>query len=127
MQIKSHYCTERYALLNLDRNQRSVLAQLRCSILPLHVETGRFTNKKLQDRKCGICNSDEVEDEYHFLFHCTYYQDERRLFMSQLTGYPNFNNLNNHVKLLTLFNFEPRKLAKFVCRILEKRRQKMYT
>ena len=61
--FKSHYFTENFIKINLDRNQRSVLSQLRCGILPLHIETGRFNNTKLEDRKCQICSTDAVESE----------------------------------------------------------------
>ncbi len=53
---------------------------LRSGILPLHIETGRFSNTKLDDRICNICNSGDIENEYHFVFHCTYY-DEEEMFL----------------------------------------------
>ena len=49
-----------------------VLAQLRTGVLPLHDETGSFENEKIEDRRCKLCNAEHVEDECHFLFHCSY-------------------------------------------------------
>lgn len=39
--FKNCFKTEDYILLNLSKNERSLLAQFRCGILPLRVETGR--------------------------------------------------------------------------------------
>ncbi|XP_053387326.1 uncharacterized protein LOC123542028 [Mercenaria mercenaria] len=49
-----YFETENYVKLNLKRNERSLLAQLRCGILPLRIETGRedmFRRKKIQPNK----------------------------------------------------------------------------
>ena len=71
VQIKDKFEPELYVKLNLEKHQRSLLAQLRTGVLPLHIETGRFQNKKLEDRVCNICNTGAVESEYHFLFYCS--------------------------------------------------------
>ena len=71
--FKTCFCTDEYLMLNLSSSERSVLAQIRFGILPLHVETGRFVNKKLEERRCEICHSDVIEEECHFLsdfIHC---------------------------------------------------------
>ena len=70
---KTTYCPEKYVTLNLKRNERSVLAQFRCGILPLRVETGRYVGEKPEERLCKICDSQQIEDETHFLLHCPFY------------------------------------------------------
>ena len=35
---------------------RSRMAQFRLGILPLHIETGRYDNKPVFDRKCNYVN-----------------------------------------------------------------------
>ena len=45
------YELEQYAKLNLAKNERSVLAQFRCSI---RVETGRYVRELLEERFCRI-------------------------------------------------------------------------
>ena len=35
----------------------------------LNIELGRHRQIQLQDRKCKVCNSDEVEVEVHFYTH----------------------------------------------------------
>jgi len=87
-QFKCQYGTELYVYKIHDRSQRSILAQLRSGILPLQVEIGRYSNMPLENRKCLLCNNGEIEDEYHFLFNCSFYTNERELFVRNI----NFNN-----------------------------------
>ena len=65
---------------NLPRSERSVLARWLCGILPLEIEVGRFSGKDRKDRKdrfCRVCNTQEVEDEMHFLMKCEKLKDTR--------------------------------------------------
>ncbi len=55
---------------NLQRNHRSLIARFLCGILPLEIETGRYTRTKRELRFCKICNEQVVEDETHFLLEC---------------------------------------------------------
>ena len=50
-------------------NKRSLLCQLRIGILPLEIETGRYTRKKVEDIICKLCKLD-IEDEIHFVCVC---------------------------------------------------------
>ena len=121
-QIKTEYATERYIMLNLDRNQRSILAQLRTGVLPLHVETGRFENKKLEERKCKLCNTEHVEDECHFLFHCSYYDTLRQAFFDEIV----LDENEDEAKLKELFMSHTRKLSKYACNIFNRRKDGLY-
>ncbi len=67
---------ERYLGLNMNRKDRSVLAQFRLGILQIEVEVGRYRQKSLSDRTCPFCKN-EVEDKIHFLFNCMMYNHER--------------------------------------------------
>ena len=42
MLYKSVFCIESYVVNVLNKQDRSILAQLRCGILPLSIETGRY-------------------------------------------------------------------------------------
>jgi hypothetical protein len=44
----------------------------------MKIETGRYQGTLLQDRKCEHCSAGELEDEYHFLFHCNKLENEKR-------------------------------------------------
>ena len=61
------------------------MAQLRCGILQLKIETGKFqnvkdTNKgqyrklKISERVCDVCKNDYVENEIHFVCNCESYR-----------------------------------------------------
>ena len=123
MQIKKEFGIERYVTLNLERQQKSLLAQLRLGILPLHIETGRFQNKKLEDRVCTICNSGAVESEYHFLFYCNYYKKQRDQFYQEIS-LPFISTDGEKLQFLSL-NYT-RKFARFVCQIFSLRKDKIY-
>ena len=50
--MKEHFEVESYVAYHVPKNYRSILAQLRMGILPLHIETGRYKN--VFDRETGI-------------------------------------------------------------------------
>ncbi len=54
-----------------------MLSQIRFGILPLHIETGRFRGTELEERACQICNSQSIEDEFHFILICNEYDELR--------------------------------------------------
>ena len=83
--------------------------------LKLRVETGRHTVPKTPEnlRICSFCHSDEVENEYHFLFSCTFYEEIRKkIFLEIHEKYSHFNSLDNTSKILFLFN----SVDPFICR-----------
>ena len=57
---------------NLSKSKKSLLTQLRCGVLPLFIETGRYLNLLRKGRLCPICKT-SIKDEIHFLFDCKYY------------------------------------------------------
>ncbi len=59
--------TEDYVKYCLNRKRCSIISQFRIGILPLHIETGRFRNVKEDERKCHVCNNEDIENEFHFL------------------------------------------------------------
>ena len=57
-----------YVKMNISRYHRSILAQLKCGVLPINIEAGRFRNLRVAERVCPICNSGEVEEKSYFIF-----------------------------------------------------------
>ena len=53
--------------LNLNRSERSILAQFRCGVLPLQIETGRFVGEKPEERLCTFCDRRVPEDKHIFV------------------------------------------------------------
>lgn len=81
------------------------MAQFRCGILPLKIETGRYYNIPADLRLCEICSENCIEDEIHFLFFCKTYKDIRdRLFLNVNSLIPNFLSLGTEGKLNILMN-----------------------
>ena len=67
--VKNSYVPEAYLTCNLPKSKRSLLCQLRCRVLGLQLELGRYGNVPVEDRICKLCNL-SVETELHFLFQC---------------------------------------------------------
>ncbi len=125
-QIKTSFRTEKFLSLNIDRYEKSLLAQLRYGILPLRVETGRFVNEKRCDRICTICESGSIEDQIHFLFHCNFYETQRDdLYIKARSVIEGWDDLADIRKLELLFTDMTRILGKFVKNIFLLRRNKL--
>ena len=111
VQLKSNKVTEKYVRINLTPSERSFIAQLRFGILPLAVETGRFSRTALQNRTCPFCPA-LIEDELHFLFACGSYTSIRQNFLKDSNLYIPATNLS---KLIDQMCSEcPRKFAKYI-------------
>ncbi len=81
--FKENYCTENYCTENnvkycMSRQQRSLIAQLRLGILQIYIETGIFRGTQLDDKICQLCDTQEVEDEIHFVCKCNLHNDLRK-------------------------------------------------
>ena len=118
---------ENYAKYNLTASQRSFMAQLRLGILPLHIETGRFRNTKIEDRLCTVCNLNVVENEMHFLFECPCYAKLRQQWLQNIRkSCNNFDNLDNSEKLSLIFEKFHRCTAKFIQTCFNTRKELLF-
>jgi hypothetical protein len=68
------------------RADRSTLAKLRLSSHKLEVERGRHIGVEHNKRICKLCNSNNVENETHFLW-----EHERESFYNKLLMLHNYN------------------------------------
>ena len=70
-QYKKTFKFEQY-LDTLPRHIRIYVTRLRTSSHNFPIETLRYVRPKVdaQDRKCDICNSNEVGDEHHYMLRC---------------------------------------------------------
>lgn len=93
--FKEEFGTEAYIYKIQNRYHRSIFAQLRCGILPLKVETGRYTNIPKEFRLCIFCDKNVIEDEMHFLFDCSLYDEIRKEYWGK------FKNILQSFELLT--------------------------
>ena len=103
----------------LSHNKRSLFAQIRTGVLPLRVETGRFMGLPLQERQCVYCQNESVEDEHHFLFLCSAWNEIRSPFLDKCKEVnPEFDNLDEVEQFRFVMNEEQIQLdtAEFVCK-----------
>ena len=124
--FKTEFETEKYVFCK-DRRKRSLFAQLRIGILPLRVETGRFSNIALAQRHCNMCSGSYVEDEKHFICNCNLYHDLRdTLFRSAELICPSFTQMNETQKLVFLFQKASRELSRFLSQAWQQRQNILY-
>jgi hypothetical protein len=95
IKFKQNFATEPYISMGLSRERRSLLGQLRCGVLPLEIERGRFKihkdkdtgqirKLKLEERICRMCSLGELEDELHFVCVCPKYEVCRNIMIRQV-------------------------------------------
>ena len=77
---------------NLSRLQRSLITKLKCGVMPLALEIGRYTDKDEEERVCIICNSNAVETETHFLLKYSAVDDVCKIYKNQLKNKNDFEN-----------------------------------
>ena len=125
--FKSNYETETYLKLNICKAERSHLAQFRCAVVPLKIETGRFLGLNVEDRLCQVCDQNAVENEIHFLLHCTLYDDLRRAMIVKSERRDiGFRTLTETEKLTLILKHEERQCAKFIFSAMQRRKSVLY-
>ena len=114
----------------MNRKCRSYLAQLRCGILPLKIETGRFSTQYMPeiDRICTFCENNCIEDEYHFVFDCILYNDLRNDFIDKVyRTNPDVRSYSRNDKMKFFMNRQCIKLfSNFVRDAVELRKNVLY-
>ena len=122
-----HFMTDltiaNYIFYKMPLKFRIALSRLRCSVRSLHIEVGRRDNIPTEDRVCYVCDSHDVEDEYHFIMNCSAYDNLRNLYL------PHLSNLQKNVRLFNrLMNADERitkNLAMFIYFAFKLRREKL--
>ena len=114
---KSNFILEPYLFIIKNRDYRKQLTRLRISAHSLEIEQGRYKNKTREERLCSKCN--KIEDEIHFLLHCTNFVEDRQVLMDCVKKLvPNFACLNDENKMFYLMTCEEdvvlNVLAKFI-------------
>ena len=125
--FKSEFKTENYLLMNLSRKERSPMAQLRCGILPLRIETGRYTRKSPAERLCKLCDDAAIEDKKHFVLNCSFYHYIRNQFLHSMNLPTDWNALGETERLTFLLNVQTRKTAKYLVKAYYLRRNYIYS
>ena len=120
--VKDSFDIPAYVSSYLDRPLRSYVARIRCGVLPLKIETGRYRNIPVDDRLCQSCDLNMVEDEIHFLLKCPYYVNERKMLVQYL-NHQNWTELEDVTKLKILCTNYFKYLAVYIQQCLMKRKK----
>ena len=100
--FKNTFTVEPYCTMILSFCHRSAFSKFRCGVAPIRLETGRYENLPISERKCPFCNS--VEDECHVIVDCNLYNDIRvKMLAKAIAICDTFENLPNTDKLVILF------------------------
>ena len=105
-------------MVNVPKFYYSKIIKYRTGNHRLPVETGRWDDIPLDERKCKICTTDDIGDEYHYLFTCDFLSDGKLYLKPYFYVKPNickYRELFTSTNEATLI-----KLSKFVAIIMEK-------
>lgn len=70
-----------YLKLLCNAKYRHTLAKIRLSSHALAIETGRHRGIPRENRKCTLCNTNDIEDEYHFIIVCPLFNNLRNVYL----------------------------------------------
>ena len=126
--------TKKADFLHIIKNPRRIaINKLLLGNHLLRIETGRNTVPKTAEdlRLCHVCQTNEIENELHFLFSCTHYDNLRIKLFNELTEkYIFFKDLDINSKILFLFNsIDPvicRSIAAFVYDCMNYRQELLF-
>lgn len=130
--IKLEPSPPRYVLSLLDPGPRWVMASLRAGCLPLGIETGRYRTPKvpLEQRICLVCNSGQIEDEFHFVITCCKLNEVRHKMFNDITIVDNaFMHLSLFDKFLYILSNESISqyhIAKYLYKMFKLRSSLLY-
>ena len=114
--MTEHKILQKY--FKLPRQYMYALCKFKCANSKIPAIVGRYTNKPLEDRTCTVCESGEIGNEYHYLFKCSKFNEERSKYIKEY-----FINNPSEYKMNQLFNKSSRKqllnLAKFVYEVMQ--------
>ena len=128
--FKADIDIESYIKYHMSKRKRSLLAQFRFGILPLRIETGRYTNTPVDERICILCktiNNACTEDEYHFLMECPLYADCRAHLEIKATEINyEYSTYNSRRKFTYLLLSCQKYVANFIDKAWEIRKTSLY-
>ena len=70
--------TYEHFLTTGPRNAYIPMIKFRTANFKLPIETGRWNNLPVYERKCNLCNKNDLGDECHFLFTCPQFENDRK-------------------------------------------------
>jgi hypothetical protein len=65
----------------LDEKDFLTLCKFRTTNHKLPIEHGRWNNIPRENRKCNLCNLEEIGDEFHYILNCPYFKQYRDIYI----------------------------------------------
>ena len=104
---------EQYLDSITERKYKIALCRFRLSSHKLEIERGRYFNIPREERKCKLCHTNFVENEYHFLLVCPLYRELRKnYFKSYYCKWPTLNKFDQLMSSTS--KNELRNLSKYI-------------
>ena len=104
-----------FYLSKLPQKYSYTLCKFKCGNHKLPIIRGRYNNVNIDDRKCELCQQNDIGDEFHYLFKCDFFNDSRKrllkkyyyqnpsaLKMSQLFACKTYNLVLNLAKFVNI-------------------------
>ena len=81
--IKHDFKYESYLSSVKNKLFRQLITKFRLSAHKLRIETGRYGQNRIErtERRCEICNSSDIEDEFNFVIMCPKYKWIRKRYI----------------------------------------------
>ena len=124
--FKKDYKYEQYLDSVKNKKFRIAMTKYRISAHKLPIESGRYKGINRDNRICKLCNTNDLGDEKHYMFHCSHesFTEHREMFFKALFTYaPNLQGLSNDELFRLIFSsidfFVLSNLARFLFYILE--------
>ncbi len=70
-------------LLKLSNKELISMIRFRTGNHYFPIETGRWENIDISERKCTLCNLNDVGDEFHFLLKCPFFESDRKTYIKK--------------------------------------------
>ena len=82
------------------------------------IVTGRYQNIPVDDRKCTLCEQNDIGDEFHYLLECPFFQEDRVRYIKRFYyTHPNMDKMNKLFNETS--NKDMFKLSKFIYIIIQ--------
>jgi hypothetical protein len=110
--FKTEFRLEKY-LTSLPLKIRNLFTKFRCKSTRLPIEAGVFVGISRDDRVCSLCDSHAIGDEFHYIFTCPFFTNDRKRFIEpKYWKFPSAFNMN------LLFNVSGPHLVQ-LCKFIE--------
>ena len=100
--FKTDFCSETYLFLSIPHRLRSSLAKFRVGNHDLEIEQGRHQKLPVNRRICKLCltlRKNYVEDEYHVIMQCPFYDELRSIYLDIIDEPKNLYTFNSVMSL----------------------------